>query len=150
MSSPKIRASGSSSSVPPDYITGAGVDDHAIEVHISQPFIASSLEYRHLAEAPHNHTDVGLGPTASAHLFKNLVLATPENPLNLSRSVRVLDDPDPATGLLPELRFPDVVLARRSSSARPLMAAKCPSAPLKNTRCSSGIAPRGRQLNGRW
>ncbi|CAL9016741.1 unnamed protein product, partial [Prunus brigantina] len=29
------------------------------------------LEYRHLAEALHNHTDVGLGPTVLAHLFKN-------------------------------------------------------------------------------
>ncbi|XP_020421267.1 uncharacterized protein LOC109949604 [Prunus persica] len=42
------------------------------------------LEYRHLAEALHNHTDVGLGPTVLAHLFKNLHTATLENPLNLS------------------------------------------------------------------
>ncbi|CAL2265136.1 unnamed protein product [Prunus armeniaca] len=42
------------------------------------------LEYRHLAEALHNHTDVGLGPTILAHLFKNLHTATLENPLNLS------------------------------------------------------------------
>ncbi|BBH01894.1 autoinhibited Ca2+-ATPase 11 [Prunus dulcis] len=32
----------------------------------------------------HNHTDVGLGPTVLAHLFKNLHTATLENPLNLS------------------------------------------------------------------
>ncbi|BBH02290.1 hypothetical protein Prudu_012814, partial [Prunus dulcis] len=42
------------------------------------------LEYRHLAEALHNHTDVGLGPTVLAHLFKNMHTATLENPLNLS------------------------------------------------------------------
>ncbi|CAL2265899.1 unnamed protein product [Prunus armeniaca] len=42
------------------------------------------LEYRHLAEALHNHTKVGLGPTVLAHLFKNLDIATPENSLNLS------------------------------------------------------------------
>ncbi|BBN68185.1 hypothetical protein Prudu_320S000300 [Prunus dulcis] len=42
------------------------------------------LEYRHLAEALHNHTDVGLGPTVLAHLFKNLHIAALENPLNLS------------------------------------------------------------------
>ncbi|KAI5320983.1 hypothetical protein L3X38_040691 [Prunus dulcis] len=41
------------------------------------------LEYRHLAEALHNHTDVGLGPTVLTHLFKNLHIATLENPLNL-------------------------------------------------------------------
>ncbi|CAL9011989.1 unnamed protein product [Prunus brigantina] len=42
------------------------------------------LEYRHLAEALHSHTDLGLGPTVLAHLFKNLHAATLENPLNLS------------------------------------------------------------------
>ncbi|CAL9006237.1 unnamed protein product, partial [Prunus brigantina] len=42
------------------------------------------LECRHLAEALHNHTDVGLGPTVLAHLYKNLHIATLENPLNLS------------------------------------------------------------------
>ncbi|CAL8993534.1 unnamed protein product [Prunus brigantina] len=42
------------------------------------------LEYRHLAEALHNHTDVGLGPTVLAHLYKNLHSATLENPLNFS------------------------------------------------------------------
>ncbi|BBH06234.1 hypothetical protein Prudu_017820, partial [Prunus dulcis] len=51
------------------------------------------LEYRHLAEALHNHTDVGLGPTVLAHLFKNLHTATLENPLNLS-----------APGLLPRVK----------------------------------------------
>ncbi|CAL9018580.1 unnamed protein product [Prunus brigantina] len=42
------------------------------------------LEYRHLAEGLHNHTDVELGPTVLTHLFKNLHTATLENPLNLS------------------------------------------------------------------
>ncbi|CAL2259958.1 unnamed protein product [Prunus armeniaca] len=40
------------------------------------------LEYRHLAEALDNHTDVGLGPTVLAHLYKNLHTATLENPLD--------------------------------------------------------------------
>ncbi|CAL8115453.1 unnamed protein product [Prunus armeniaca] len=42
------------------------------------------LEYRHLAEALRNHTDVGLGPTVLAHLYKNLHTTTLENSLNLS------------------------------------------------------------------
>ncbi|CAL9020232.1 unnamed protein product [Prunus brigantina] len=45
MSSPKTRAQGSSSSVPPDYITGAGVDDHAIEVRSKlHPFAQKNLD----------------------------------------------------------------------------------------------------------
>ncbi|CAL9017937.1 unnamed protein product [Prunus brigantina] len=63
------------------------------------------LEYKHLAEALHNHTDVGLGPTVLAHLFKNLYSATLENPLNLS-----------APGLLPRTEVPRCGSARRSSS----------------------------------
>ncbi|CAL2227578.1 unnamed protein product [Prunus armeniaca] len=128
----------SSFSVPPDYITGTGVDNHAIEVRCKlHPFakknqdenvlplfentlvlglhwfssipaemaklfkndaeaplcfqsssaLASSvvlLENRHLAEALHNHTDVGVGPIILAHLFMNLHTATLENPLNMS------------------------------------------------------------------
>ncbi|CAL9012728.1 unnamed protein product [Prunus brigantina] len=46
------------------------------------------LEYRHLAEALHNHTNVGLGPTVLAHLFKNLYSATLENPLNLTHCTK--------------------------------------------------------------
>lgn len=42
------------------------------------------LEYKHLAEALHNHTDVGLGPTILAYLHKNLHSATLESPLNIS------------------------------------------------------------------
>ncbi|CAL9019155.1 unnamed protein product [Prunus brigantina] len=159
MSSPKTRAQSFSSSAPPDYITGTGVGNHAIEVRSKlHPFAKKNLdenvlhlfentlvlgphwfgsvptkmaelikkgaeaplntfdfrmgpmtptlldmaqifgfrphgrpvdavvllEYRHLAEALHNHTDVGLGPTVLAHLFKNLHTATLENPLNLS------------------------------------------------------------------
>ncbi|CAL9005283.1 unnamed protein product [Prunus brigantina] len=46
--------------------------------------IAVVLEYKHLAKALHNHTDVGLGPTVLAYLHKNLHSATLENPLNIS------------------------------------------------------------------
>ncbi|CAL8162802.1 unnamed protein product [Prunus armeniaca] len=84
------------------------------EVYISEPFFRSKdqqhmmfllywlnkfifpnrssavlLEYRHLAEALHNHTDIGLGPTVLAHLFKNLHIATLENPLNLHDTKRL-------------------------------------------------------------
>ncbi|CAL2259637.1 unnamed protein product [Prunus armeniaca] len=45
MSSPKTHAQGSSSSVPPDYITGAGVDIHAIEVRSKlHPFAKKNLD----------------------------------------------------------------------------------------------------------
>ncbi|CAL9028695.1 unnamed protein product [Prunus brigantina] len=208
MSSPKIRASGSSSSVPPDYITGAGVDDHAIEVRsklypfakknldenvlhlfentlvlgphwfgsvptemaedenllaaalcfwnsasntfdfrvgpmaptlldMAQIFgfrphgrpvdaVAVLLEYRHLAEALHNHTDVGLGPTVLAHLFKNLYSATLENPLNLSAPGAFWMIQIWLQVYFPELRFPDVVLPEDQVLAQPLMAAEVP------------------------
>ena len=44
MSSPKTHAQGLSSSVPPDYITGAGVDKHAIEVQSKlHPFAQKNL-----------------------------------------------------------------------------------------------------------
>ncbi|CAL8152488.1 unnamed protein product [Prunus armeniaca] len=39
-------------------------------------FSAPLLEYKNLAEALHNHADVGLGPTVLAHLYKNLHSAT--------------------------------------------------------------------------
>ncbi|CAL9005431.1 unnamed protein product [Prunus brigantina] len=75
MSSPKIRASGSSSSVPPDYITGAGVDDHAIEVRSKlYPFAKKNLDENvlHLFEntlvlGPHWFGSV---PTEMAELMK--------------------------------------------------------------------------------
>ncbi|CAL9021995.1 unnamed protein product [Prunus brigantina] len=45
MSSSKTRAQGSSSSVPSDYITGAGVDNHAIEVRSKlYPFAQKNLD----------------------------------------------------------------------------------------------------------
>ncbi|CAL2229875.1 unnamed protein product [Prunus armeniaca] len=69
------------------------------------------LEYRHLVDALHNHTDVGLGPSVMAHLFKNLHTATLENPLNLSA---------------PELRFPDIVLPEDQVLAQPLMLVEVP------------------------
>ncbi|KAI5312725.1 hypothetical protein L3X38_041899 [Prunus dulcis] len=88
--------------------------------------LAVLLEYRHLAEALHNHTDVGLEPMVLAHLFKNLHTTTLENPLNL-----------PAPGAFwmiqiwlqvyfPELRFPDIVLPEDQVQALPLMSAEVP------------------------
>ncbi|CAL2276231.1 unnamed protein product [Prunus armeniaca] len=60
MSSPKTRAQGSSSSVPPTYITGAGVDKHAIEVRSKfHPFAQKNLDKNVL------------------HLFKNTLVLCP-------------------------------------------------------------------------
>ncbi|KAI5347478.1 hypothetical protein L3X38_015357 [Prunus dulcis] len=45
MSSPKTHAQGLSSSVPPDYTAGAGVDKHAFEVQSKlQPFAQKNLD----------------------------------------------------------------------------------------------------------
>ncbi|CAL9001659.1 unnamed protein product [Prunus brigantina] len=84
------------------------------------------LEYRHLAEALHNHTDVGLGPTVLAHLFKNLYSATLENPLNLSAPGAFWMIQIWLQVYFPELRFPDVVLPEDQVLAQPLMAAEVP------------------------
>ncbi|CAL9001805.1 unnamed protein product, partial [Prunus brigantina] len=84
------------------------------------------LEYRHLAEALHNHTDVGLGPTVLAHLFKNLYSATLENPLNLSAPGAFWMIQIWLQVYFPELRFPDVVLPEDQVLAHPLMAAEVP------------------------
>ncbi|CAL8163067.1 unnamed protein product [Prunus armeniaca] len=60
MSSPKTRAQDSSTSVPPDYITGAGVDNHAIEVRSKlHPFAQKNLDENVL------------------HLFKNTLVLGP-------------------------------------------------------------------------
>ncbi|CAL9018460.1 unnamed protein product [Prunus brigantina] len=45
--------------------------------------LAVLLEYKHLVEALHNHTDVGFSPTVLAHLYKNLHSATLDHPLNI-------------------------------------------------------------------
>ncbi|VVA27482.1 PREDICTED: LOC110762039 isoform [Prunus dulcis] len=71
----KTRAQGSSSSVPPDNITGAGVDNHAIEVRsMLYPFAKKNLDENvlHLFEntlvlAPHWFGSV---PAKMATLFK--------------------------------------------------------------------------------
>ncbi|CAL2229699.1 unnamed protein product [Prunus armeniaca] len=68
------------------------------------------IEYRHPAEALHNHTDVGLGPSVLAHLFKNLHTATLENPLNLSAPSAFWMIQIWLQVYFPELRFPDIVL----------------------------------------
>ncbi|CAL2238071.1 unnamed protein product [Prunus armeniaca] len=45
MSSPKSRAQSSSVPVPPDYITGTGIDNHAIEVRSKlHPFAQKNLD----------------------------------------------------------------------------------------------------------
>ncbi|CAL9006533.1 unnamed protein product [Prunus brigantina] len=84
------------------------------------------LEYRHLAEALHNHTDVGLGPTVLAHLFKNLYSATLENPLNLTAPGAFWMIQIWLQVYFPELRFPYVVLPEDQVLAQPLMAAEVP------------------------
>ena len=84
------------------------------------------LEYRHLAEALHNHTDVGLGPTVLAHLFKNLHTATLENPLNLSAPGAFWMIQIWLQVYFPELRFPDIVLPEDQVLALPLISAEVP------------------------
>ncbi|KAI5316212.1 hypothetical protein L3X38_045388 [Prunus dulcis] len=45
MSSPRSRAQSSSASIPPDYITGSGIDAHAIEVRSKlHPFAQKNLD----------------------------------------------------------------------------------------------------------
>ncbi|KAI5351152.1 hypothetical protein L3X38_004043 [Prunus dulcis] len=45
MSSPRSRAQSSSASIPPDYITGSGIDAHAIEVRSKlHPFALKNLD----------------------------------------------------------------------------------------------------------
>ncbi|CAL9013694.1 unnamed protein product [Prunus brigantina] len=84
------------------------------------------LEYRHLAEALHNHTDVGLGPTVLAHLFKNLHTATLEYPLNLAAPGAFWMIQIWLQVYFPELRFPDIVLPEDQVLAQPLMSAEVP------------------------
>ncbi|CAL2229286.1 unnamed protein product [Prunus armeniaca] len=84
------------------------------------------LKYRHLVEALHNHTDVGLGPTILAYLFKNLRMATLENPLNLSAPGAFWMIQIWLQVYFPELRFPDIVLPEDQVLALPLMSAEVP------------------------
>ncbi|CAL8163068.1 unnamed protein product [Prunus armeniaca] len=84
------------------------------------------LEYKHLAEALHNHTDVGLGPTVLAHLFKNLHTTTLENPLNLSAPGAFWMIQIWLQVYFTELRFPDIVLPEDQVMAAPLMSAEVP------------------------
>ncbi|CAL8153045.1 unnamed protein product [Prunus armeniaca] len=95
--------------------------------HAPKGFLSAVLlEYRHLAEALHNHTDVGLGPTVLAYLFKNLHTATLENPLNLSAPGAFWMIQIWLQVYFPELRFPDVVLPEDQVLAQPLMSAEVP------------------------
>lgn len=84
------------------------------------------LEYRHLAEALHNHTDVGLGPSVLAHLFKNLHTATMESPLNLSAPGSFWMIQVWLQVYFPEFRFPDLVLPENQVLALPLISAEVP------------------------
>ncbi|CAL9001592.1 unnamed protein product [Prunus brigantina] len=84
------------------------------------------LEYRHLVEALHNHTNVGLGPTVLAHLFKNLHTATLEYPLNLSAPGAFWMIQISLQVYFPELRFPDIILPEDQVLAQPLLSAEVP------------------------
>ena len=76
MSSPKTRAQGSSSSVPPDYMTGTRVDNHAIEVRSKlHSFAKKNMDENvlHLLDntlvlGPHWFGSI---PAEMAELFKN-------------------------------------------------------------------------------
>ncbi|CAL2259883.1 unnamed protein product [Prunus armeniaca] len=84
------------------------------------------LEYKHLAEALHNHTDVGLGPIVLTHIFKNLHTATLENPLNLSAPGAFWMIHIWLQVFFTELRFPDIVLPEDQIMVAPLMSAEVP------------------------
>ncbi|CAL8163278.1 unnamed protein product [Prunus armeniaca] len=77
------------------------------------------LEYRNLAEALHNHADVGLGPTVLAHLHL-------ENPLNLSAPGAFWMIQIWLQVYFPELRFPDIVMLEDQVLALSLMSAEVP------------------------
>ncbi|CAL8119161.1 unnamed protein product [Prunus armeniaca] len=79
------------------------------------------LEYRHLAKALHNHTNVGLGPTVLAHLYKNLHTTTLENPLKLSAPGAFWMIQIWLQVYFLELRFPDIVLPEDQVVAHSLM-----------------------------
>ncbi|CAL2270528.1 unnamed protein product [Prunus armeniaca] len=85
----------------------------------------------HLAEALHNHINVGLGPTVLAHLFKNLHTATLENPLNLSAPGAFWMIQVWLQVYFLELRFPDIVLPEDQVLAQPLMSAEVPKRSLE-------------------
>ncbi|CAL8167611.1 unnamed protein product [Prunus armeniaca] len=84
------------------------------------------LEYKHLAEALHNHMNVGLRPTILAHIYKNLHTATLENPLNLSASGAFWMIQVWLQVYFPELRFTDIVLPKDQVIAHSLMSAEVP------------------------
>ncbi|CAL2255261.1 unnamed protein product [Prunus armeniaca] len=83
-------------------------------------------EYRHIAEALHNHINVGHGPTVLGHLYRNLHTATMDNLLNISAPsafwmIQIL-----LQVYFPELRFPDIVLPEDQVITLPLMSAEVP------------------------
>lgn len=84
------------------------------------------FEYKHLAEALHNHTDVGLGPIVLAHLYKNLHNSTMDNPLNISAPCAFWIIQIWPQVYFPELRFPDIVLPEDQVLALPLMLTEVP------------------------
>ncbi|CAL8168355.1 unnamed protein product [Prunus armeniaca] len=89
------------------------------------------LEYKHLAEALHNHTDVGLGPRVLAHLFKNLHTATLENPLNLSAPGAFWMIQIWLQVYFQKLRFPDIVMPEDQVLALLLMSVEVPKKSIK-------------------
>ncbi|CAL2257639.1 unnamed protein product [Prunus armeniaca] len=89
------------------------------------------LEYKHLVEALHNHTDVRLGPTVLAHLFKNLHTATLENPLSLSAPGAFWMIQIWLQVYFTELRFPDIILLEDQVMAAPLMSVEVPKQSIK-------------------
>ncbi|CAL8167803.1 unnamed protein product [Prunus armeniaca] len=94
-------------------------------------FLKLLEKVQHLAEALHNHIDVGLGTTVLAHLFKNLHTATLENPLNLSAPGAFWMIQVWLLVYFLELRFPDIVLPEDQVLAQPLMSAEVPKRSLE-------------------
>ncbi|CAL8089423.1 unnamed protein product [Prunus armeniaca] len=84
------------------------------------------LEYKHLAEDLHNHTDVGLGPTVLTHLYKNLHITYAIAARDLELSFGNEEDDyetlaESTVGATPSLRVLPLLLPRQKGSKRGLL-----------------------------
>ncbi|CAL2266534.1 unnamed protein product [Prunus armeniaca] len=104
MYSPKTRPKSSSSTFPPPYISRAGVDQHAIEIHSKRPPVLAKQKL---------FTTIlmwGLVPQFWAHLYKNLHSTTLDNLLNISAPGALWMIQIWLQVYFLELRFPDIVM----------------------------------------
>ncbi|CAL2230071.1 unnamed protein product [Prunus armeniaca] len=84
------------------------------------------LEYKHLAEDLHNHTNVGLGPTVLTHLYKNLHITYAIAARDLELSFGNEEDDyetlaESTIGATPSLRVLPLLLPRQKGSKRGML-----------------------------